>query len=122
MSATYSSVPKDLPSRQKSVLVTAVEVGDQISFVDILGRPARGVQLRTTDAADVTGLRINNGVRVSQHNESSPPTVSTRWSTSFPTVTFTGLTVDLPSGLEVASLEVVSLSLSVGTEIEIFAW
>lgn len=124
MAATYTPVPRSMPSLQRSNLITAVVAGDQIDIVDVLGRPARGLQFVTTDSADQVDYRLNNLVRLIRPVEGLSGTSEPIWSqaSSYPIYQSVGEVIETQSGLQVASVEIDALTLSTGTEIEIVVW
>jgi len=67
--ATYRRASRLVPSAQRHTVVTEVEAGDQINFVDILGRPARRIKIVPDDATDEITIRVNNRVRIPQRGE-----------------------------------------------------
>ena len=122
--ATYTKVPRTIPSRQRSTEITAVAAGDKLDFEEILGRPARGLQIFLTDNADEIQYRINNLARLKKIEETKTTTVE-NWmgGSAYPTYTGTGATtLEIVSDLKISSLEIVSLTLSVGTTVTIIVW
>lgn len=123
--ATYTKVPRNVPSAQRTTLITAVAAGDQIDVEDVLGRPARGVIFEMTDAADTITYKLNNLVRLTSHNETGADPDVNVWSSggAYSTFSNTGAAQhQTVSDLKVSSIEVVSLTLSTGTTIEIVVW
>ena len=121
--ATYSIVPKTVPSSQRSARITAVAALDKIDFTDILGRPARGVKLVTTNVGDIVTYKLNNLLKVQAFNESAAPTEVDIWSSGagYSSFSATGDTEHIIADeLQVASIEIVSL-VGVAT-IEIIIW
>jgi hypothetical protein len=136
MAATYIPVPRSVPSSQRTTAITSVAVDDQIDLVDVLGRPARGVQFVLTDGADTITYRLNNLLRIptdSSYVTEAHPTDAMRafkrdttevWSQSsdFPQFTGEGSTIEIVEGLRVSSIQIDALTLSVGTTITIIVW
>lgn len=136
--ATYTPVPKTVPSSQRTVEITAVANGDQIDLVDALGRPARRVQFYMTDAADVIEYTLNSlkKLRPQRTREESfsdidqvhgihGKTEFDLWSGApgFPSFSSTGSTVlETGEGLRVSSLQIDGLTLSAGATITVIAW
>jgi hypothetical protein len=134
--ATYTPVPKSVPSAQRSTQVTAVAAGDQIDFTDVLGRPARRIQFITTDAADVVGYTLNS-LRKLRTEVSNPYSdldkVSGVYGTQevevwsggegYANYQSTGSTViETVEGLSISSVQIDALTLSAGTTITIICW
>lgn len=123
--ATYVKVPRSVPGDQRSAEITDVAAGDQIDLVEILGKPAKRVKFVLTADTDVVDYKINHLRRLLQHNESSADSTILVWSgaAGYPEYIVTGaeevLSVD---GLEIASIEIVAVTLSVGTTIELVIW
>lgn len=123
--ATFVKINSGLPSQQRSTLITAVADGDQVDVEAILGRPARGVQFSMTDATDSISYKLNNLVRLTQHNETSVDSTLLVWSSAAKFVTYTStgsLTHTTVEGLAVSSFEITGLTLSTGTTIEVVVW
>ncbi len=62
--ATYKKVSRSIPTAQRHQAITEVEAGDEIDIVDVLGRPARGMQIVPEADTDVITLRLNNKIRM----------------------------------------------------------
>jgi len=129
--ATYTPASRQLPSQRRSVLITVVAAGDQIDFIDALGRPARGVILHVTDVADIVEYKLNNKLQlqkprqITPNNSVGPDESVSFWATSseYPTYSASGaMNMSTPEGLLIGSIEIVSLTLAVGVTIEITAW
>lgn len=136
--ATYTPVPKTVPSAQRSAEITAVAAGDQIDLTDVLGRPARRLQFIMTDAADEIEYKLNNLLRrrsarpagetfskTDQIHGTYDTDVVEIWieSDAFPSFTSTGSTViETADGLNISSVQIDALTLSVGTTITIICW
>lgn len=134
--ATYTPVPKSVPSAQRSSQITAVAAGDRINLVDVLGRPARRIQFIMTDAADTVDYTLNSLITARKKTAAPLSTVDKVygsfgtseieiWSGAggHPSYQSTGSTVlETSEGLDVASLQIDALSLSVGTTITIICW
>jgi hypothetical protein len=134
--ATYTKVSNSIPSSQRAALITAVSAGDQIDLRDVLGRKARKVIFNMTDAADTITFKVNHLRRLRSKAEGVPDGLSRAfqlwgtygtdeilvWSGTGSTFTGTGSTqLESAEGLDIDSLEIVSLSLSSGTTITISA-
>ena len=133
MPATYRIVPRDVPSNQRTMLITDVEAGDQIDIVEILGRPARQVQMFMTDATDTVEYRLNHHKKIRPNLPETPyyssvyqslgysePVEVWIHSDAYPVYESTGAEViETAEGLAVSAIEIESLTLSVGTTIEI---
>lgn len=120
--ATYKKLTTAVPSDQRVALITDVAVGDQIDITDVLGRPAKSVRFFLTDAADVLEVKLNNLLRLKKRNESQADETVLIWSDGAhgSTYTYTGsLIAEVIDTLHVSSIEVVGLTLSSGTTIEI---
>lgn len=123
--ATYVKVPRSVPGDQRSAEITDVAAGDRIDLVDVLGRPAQRVKFIMTADTDTAEYKINHLRRLPKHNESSADTTVLVWSgaAGYPVYSFTGVEEILSvEGLEIASIEIISLTLSVGTTIELVVW
>ena len=135
--ATYTPVPKSVPSAQRSAEITAVANGDQIDITDVLGRPAKRIQFIMTDAADTIDYRLNNRKVVRQRVVDSALSDVEKvygafgtaeveiWSGApgFPSYQSTGSTVlETAQGLNISSVQIDGLSLSTGTTITIICW
>lgn len=133
--ATYTPVSNKIPLDQRAALITAVAAGDRINVVDVLGRPARGVKFVTTDSADEVQYKLNNRIeRINRHTKENQiyneaahafgiagaPNVI--WSGASSTFTDTGEVIETVTGLDVNSIEIVSLTLSTGSTISIVVW
>ena len=136
--ATYTPVPKSVPSAQRSAQITAVVAGDQIDITDVLGRPARRIQFIMTDAADTVDYTLNSLQRIHKKRRADEAFSKTDqmygiyendiieiWSGSsgFPSYQSTGSTVlETSEGLSIASLQIDALSLSSGSTITVICW
>jgi len=122
--ATYEKVSNSLLVSQQHQLITAVAAGDQIDVVDVLGRPARGIQMYTSSVTDVVDYKLNNLVRIPQFNETSADTEVLVWSgaSHHPTYQSTGAVISTIDGLVISSIEITALALGIGTTIEIVVW
>ena len=136
--ATYTPVPKTVPSAQRSAEITAVAAGDQIDMEDVLGRPARRVQFIMTDAADTIDYTLNSLQKIRTQRPVGETfsdadkvwgiyetSVVEIWRTGgrFPSYSGTGSTViETAEDLKISSIEIDALSLSVGSTITIIAW
>jgi len=136
--ATYTPVPKSVPSAQRSAQITAVAAGDQIDLADVLGRPARRIQFIMTDAADTIDYTLNSlrRMRTKRSPEeaySDTDQVSGIYGTQeievwsggagYASYQSTGSTVlETSEGLNISSVQIDALSLSSGTTITIVCW
>lgn len=134
--ATYSSIPSTLPASQRVAYITNVAAGDQIDIESILGKPATKVQFNMTATTDTIEFKLNNLVRIKKRPSDDDAqsgwervagfnTEVEVWSGSdrYPTYSSTGSTVlETADGLTISSIEIVSLTLSVGSTISIVAW
>lgn len=122
--ATFERVSRAVPSARRSVRITDVSAGDRIDIEDILGRPARGIKLYTGTATDTLEFKLNNLIHLPQKIEGQAPTTVSIWSGSGAHSTFSVTDAkehDTKPGLLISSIEIVALTLSVGTTIEIVA-
>jgi hypothetical protein len=120
--ATVKRVSTAVPSRQRSMLIPDAAVGDKIDVEAILGRPARTVKFFMTDVADVLEFRLNNLLRLRKFNETGADQTVFVWSVSdsFPVYSATDSEIHITEEmLDVSSIEIVGLTLSAGTTIEI---
>jgi len=122
--ADYYPVATGIISQERSQLITNVAVGDKIDIREILGRPARGVTFFTTAGTDQISFKLNSLRRLIKRNYTGPDETVLVWSSdpAFATYTGTGITVQTEDGLEVSSIEIVSLTLFVGSTISISVW
>lgn len=132
--ATYTKVSSSVPSAQRVAVLSDVEEGDRINIEDdVLGRPARTVVFQMTDSSDTVEYKVNNLRRI------RPPLSTTVhrtaadamwgeagesniewWSARGDVFTGTGaIYLETVEGLQVSSIEIVSLDLSTGTTITI---
>lgn len=136
--ATFTRVSLAIPSAERVTRITGVEAGDQIDLVDILGRPARGLQITTSSANDVVEYRLNNLIK--KYKKPTRDRVEftfaekawgvydaepeETWSKgdSFPLYSSTGEVIETVSGLKISSIEIESLTLVSGSTVEIVAW
>jgi hypothetical protein len=127
--ATFYPVPRNVPSSQRATLITSVSAGDQIDIEPILGRPARQIKFIATDPADEIQYKLNNYIRMYPIQKDRVPawpaqqvTAVRKWSSdpAFATFTLTGASEFISEdALSIASIEIVALTLSTGTTIEI---
>lgn len=123
MAATYSKVPLGVPSLERVNLITAVVTGDKIDMDDVLGRPARGLRIITANTTDTITYRLNSLQKLQRANSASVATEVESWSAAggFPVFTATGATTyETPQGLQVSSIEIVSVTGP--ASIEIVVW
>ena len=123
--ATYAPHSGGTPGTHYTHLITEVAVGDQIDITEILGRSARGIKLLMTAAGDVVEYKLNNLLKLQKHKKFGFDETVLVWSSAprFSTFSETGaLEHTTEDGIRIASIEIVSLMLSVGTEIEIVVW
>lgn len=129
MAATWSSQSPQ-PPFQGSVLITDVEVGDKIDIQAVIGRPARKLTIITTDAADTVQYRVNNlrrSYQVANENRRFAPDatsgsgseVTEWWSAATDLFNDTGLTITFFETIAVSSIEIVGLTLSTGSTVQI---
>lgn len=133
--ATYKKVSKSIPSKERATIITDVAEGDLINLSEIMGRPARKITFNMTSSSDVIEYRINNRVEkfATQKPEESYAGFGTElvygihnktkhefWNKNATLHTGTGDTIlESMDGLNISSLEIVSLSLSTGSVITI---
>ena len=123
--ATYTSIPSSIIPTGKIMLISDVAAGDQIDVRSILGRAARGVKFTVTDEADIMEYKLNSLVHMRKFHETTVDETILVWSgsTRYPTLTATGqIEYVIEDEPRVDSIEIVSLSLSTGTTIEIVVW
>lgn len=123
--ATYFKVPLSVPSFERTALISSVSAGDRIDVVDVLGRPGRGIKFTMTASTDIIDFKLNNLVRLQQHNESKADTTVLVWSAAPHYSTFRGenkLEHITENGINIDSFEVVALTLSAGTTIDVVVW
>ena len=136
--ATYTPVPRSVPSAQRSAEITAVAAGDRIDIEAVLGRPARRVQFVMADAADTVEYTLNSLTRIHKKRSREKAFSKTDqvhgihnneivevWSGAggFPSYESTGSTVlESAEGLSVSSIQIDALSLGTGTTITIICW
>lgn len=123
--ATYEIAPTLLPGQMRSMLISNVAQGDQVDIVEILGRPARRLKFIMTATTDTIQFRLNNLARLTKHVENSVDETVKIWSASprYPTYSETGsLEHVIDDGLLIESFEIVSLTLSIGTTIDVVVW
>jgi hypothetical protein len=136
--ATYTPVPKSVPSPQRSAEITAVAAGDQIDLTEILGRPARRLQFIMTDATDTIDYKLNNLIRIHKKRRRDEAFSKTDqragiydndivevWSQASGISQYqsTGsTTLETAEGLSISSVQIDALSLSSGTTITIICW
>lgn len=123
--ADYTKVPGHVFSSRRTALISNVAVGDQVDVRDVLGRPARGVKFQMTATTDVIDFKLNNLVRIRQHNETQADTDVLKWSSGAQHSTYRGagkiehVTED---GIQIDSFEIVALTLSSGVVIDVVVW
>ena len=128
--ATYFKVPRSVPGAQRASMITEVEEGDRIPFDEILGRPARGMKLIVGADTDEVVYKVNHRFKTLNQEDAFrddiqyPAEVEEIWSgapghTEF---TVTGDTEHIITGFNISTIEIVSLDLDSGTEIEIMIW
>jgi hypothetical protein len=116
MAATYTKVPLNIPSPQRSMLITNVVAGDKIDIEAILGRPAKSVIITADDATDSISYRLNS-LRHLKVNEFSfeierVPEIVDVWSSSpvYPVYVGSGSSqYSTISGLQITSIEVTAI-------------
>ena len=129
MAATYTKVPRTVPSGQRSALITAVEVGDQVDVIDVLGRPARGMKMVTTASTDSVSYQLNHKLtllkdddRIGDVSTYTGTTVEFWASDSTHTFTDVGENIETVSGLRISSFEITSVTLGSGSTISVVVW
>lgn len=123
--ATYTPVPKEVPSLERTTVITAVAAGDRIDVRDVLGRSARKVQFIAANSTDVVEYRLNNLRRVRQEvptpygknqalqawgvnsNDFEEKLI---WEEVGPSFSTTGAAFETVDGLKISSIEVISLT------------
>ena len=138
--ATYTSIPKNVPSAQRVAEITSVVQGDRIDLTDVLGRPARRLQFVMDNIGDAVGYTVNSLLKVRKRRtrEESYSTADQVWGVygteeeshwrtggdAFPSISVTGsLTHETTENLSISSIEIDSLSFGGGgTSIKIIAW
>lgn len=122
--ATYCKVSKLVPGSERSQLITNVAAGDRIDIIDVLGKPARGLKMITSDGTDTVEYKLNNLSRIRKRNEFNADETVYVWSESdsCPSYTDTGLVIETQDQLRISSIEIMSLILVVGTTIQIVVW
>lgn len=120
------------------VEITAIAAGDRIDFRELLGRPARGLQVTLTDTADemvfllnhrrsVHGAAANRSDGVTHYSTPTQEALARQINrrdiyVSAPEFEFVGEIYESPASLPIEVFEVVSLTLSTGTTVTAVAW
>jgi len=133
--ATYTRVSRLVPDDQRVVQITEVGVGDQLDFVDILGRPARRLIMNTSLDTDTVGYTLNSLRRLRKKRSIGALSSADRmwgvydedeilvWSGAGDEFVSEGEVIETAEGLKISSIEIDSLTLSGGaTTITIVAW
>ena len=122
--ATYFKVSREIPSRERSQLITDVAVGDQIDIVDVLGRSAKGLKFITTATTDQVEYKLNNLRRIRQQNKTTADTDISVWTqnNNCPVYTDIGEVIETQDELRISSIEITALTLSSGAVIQIVVW
>lgn len=123
--ATYNKSAGGTPSQHRTQRITAVAVGDQIDINEILGRPARGVKFFMSATTDVIEYKINNLIKRLMPGDHAVGEIVEIWSQGASHSTFSStnaLEHTSTEGLKVSSIQIDSLTLSVGTTIDIVVW
>ena len=138
--ATYVSVAKVSPSSARILSVTDVAAGDRIDLTAALGRPATKVEFYMTDTGDELSYTLNSlkKLRTNRRDEGElllsdaeglygtyGTEVIDVWSGSakYPAIEETGLIEhETDDGISIHSIQINSLTLSVGTTISLMAW
>ena len=127
--ATYTKVSNLIPSPERSALITDVAAGDVIDCIDILGRPARGVIITTTDSTDSVTYGLNAKKTFLRKREGAAGFISAWMKTdvsaldpSTQSYTATGLQIQTVDGLQISTIGFFSLTLSVGTTVTVTVW
>jgi len=114
--ATYTKVPRNIPSAARVTAITSVEAEDQIDMLDVLGRPAKNMKIITDATSDTIEFRLNNCEHVVKRNASKADETIAVWQSggAFSTFSETGSTVYEygDTGLEIHSIEIVSTTAS----------
>lgn len=123
--ATYSKVPRGIPSHQRVAKITSVAAGDYVDVEEILGRPARGMIIETTSSTDSVSYRLNNYPRVVKPVESGPDeivNVGPLTSAAYPEFTSVGDVIELQDEIDVQSFEITAVALGTGSTVTVTIW
>ena len=123
--ATFTKVSRQIPSDQRVALISDVAVGDRLDIEDILGRPGRAAQFNMTDTSDVLEYKLNTLRRVTRTHESRCDETVLIWSEGDEAYLYTvdGATVhETEEDLSVSSIEMITLTLTTGTTIQVVVW
>lgn len=129
--ATYTPVPRTIASAERTALITLVAAGDKIDITDVLGRPARGMQMYMTATTDIVSYKLNHLTKIptrGRRDLSQVPvqhTATSFWDTSAGVSEFSGTgdtVIETVSDLTISSIEITALTLSTGTTISIVVW
>jgi hypothetical protein len=132
--ATYTKVSKSVPSSQRAALISAVAEGDQIDIEDVLGRPARKIIFQMTDASDTVTYKINHLRRIrtgrpkgETYSEADQvwgvfgTEVINSWAGHCDVFSGTGaIELETVDGLQISSLEIVSITTASPSTITIY--
>lgn len=61
--ASYTPVPRSMPSSERTATITDVDEGDRIDIRKILHRPAKQMRIIPDNVGDVIQFRLNNLIR-----------------------------------------------------------
>ena len=121
MAATYTSVANVHPANARVASITLCEEGDQIDLIDVLGRPARVIQMYLSDPADTIEYRLNSAVRLRTSREheislsqseklfgtyGTQTTIIFSGADRYPLMTSQGSIVEIANGLAIHSIEI----------------
>jgi len=134
--ATYTRIPKTVPSYLRVTKITDVAAGDQIDLVSILGKPAAVVQLHVGTSTEIVEYRLNSHVVVTTVPDEGVgytdaqklwgvknATTASVWldTDAYPVFSSTGAEVlEIGEGLKVSSIEIISIDTA--PTITIVAW
>jgi hypothetical protein len=132
MAVTYEKVPREIPSPERSSLITFTASGDRVDLTEVLGRSARGFKIIPDDATDSLTYRLNNRIVVEKVGEYrgtvkiSAAETFELWQSGFgvPEYTETGATVyESVDGLPISSIEFVTIVYGAGgASISMVVW
>ncbi len=132
--AVYRKASRLVVSDQRNSIVTEVDSGDEIDFVEILGRPARRIKIVLSAATVSASFRLNNkivmpkgpltfGLGKSVSDVPEDITVVSEGA-QFPLYTLAGdASYYTEEGLAVSFLKVDTVTMSSGgTDVTIYCW
>lgn len=130
--ATYTRVPRSVPSSQRNTVVTDVVATDEIDVADILGRPARRIKIVPDDSTDEITIRLNNRLRLKTvyqstmdpFTETPNPVYVTSHSDTYPAYVLTGGTeYYTEEGLSISYITVEDIVFGGGgSSVTIYVW